>query len=134
GQLAFGETVAPVLLELGFGAVGLRSAGAEGALVHLAAQTEGARLRELRRAERAGVEAIAASDAQILVMQHHAVIGAIEAIDRADGHARRIRAVHACDRDRLLGARHAVIDRDDATAIYAPGHFVLVLAGRHAAV
>src|SRR5689334_24482082 len=52
-----------VLLELGLAAVGFRAAGAERALVHLAAQAEGARLRELRRAERAGVEAVAAADA-----------------------------------------------------------------------
>src|SRR5213595_2871377 len=99
----------------------LRSAGAERALVHLAAQAEGARLRELRRAERARVEAVAAADAEVLVVQHHAVIGAVEAVDRADRHARRVRAVHAGDRDRLLGAHHAVVQRDDAAAVHAPG-------------
>ena len=133
-QLALGEPVAAVLLELRFAAVRLGPARAEGALVHLAAHAEGARLRELRCAERAGVEAIAAADAQVLVVQHHAVVGAVEAVDRAHRHAGRIRAVHAGDRHRLLGADHAVVDGDDAAAVHAPGHLVLVLAGGDAAV
>src|SRR5690606_31767689 len=106
-QLAFGEAVAAILLELGLGAVLVGTAGTEGALVHLAAHAEGAGLRELRRAERAGVEAVAATDAQVLVVQHHALVGAVEAVDRADRHAGRVGAVHAGDRDRAL-AGHAV--------------------------
>src|SRR6185436_1018135 len=51
-QLAFGETIAAVLLVLGFGVVGFRAAGAERALVHLAAHAERPGLRKLRRAER----------------------------------------------------------------------------------
>src|SRR5439155_26821395 len=113
GQLAFGQAIAPVLLELGLAAVGLGTAGAEGALVHLAAQAEGAVARELRRAERARVRAVAAADADVLVVQHGAFVGAVEAVDRAHGHARRIGAVHAGDRDALL-AGHAVVQRDDA--------------------
>src|SRR5689334_21972059 len=109
-----------VLLELGFAAVGFRTAGAERALVHLAAQAEGARLRELRRAERAGVEAVAAADAEVLVVQHHPVVGAVEAVDRADRHAGRIGAVHARDGDRLLRAHHAVVDGHHAAAVDAP--------------
>src|SRR3954451_6541981 len=65
-QLARREPVGAVLLELFRRAVGLGAAGAEGALVHLAARAEVADLRILRRAERTGVEAVAASDAQIL--------------------------------------------------------------------
>src|SRR5207302_2082195 len=129
-----GQAVAAVFPELGLAAVGLGPAGAEGALVHLAAQAEGAGLRELRRAERAGVEAVAAADAQVLVVQHHTVVGLVEAVDRAHRHAGRIRAVHAGDRDRFLGADHAVVQRDDTPAVDAPGHFVLVLAGGDAAV
>src|SRR5260221_8425179 len=49
------------------------AAGAIGALIHLAARAEVADLGILRRAERAGVEAIAAADAQILRMEHDAV-------------------------------------------------------------
>jgi hypothetical protein len=41
--------------------------------------------------------------------------------------------VHAGHRDRAL-AGHAVVDRDDAAAVDAPGHLVLVLAGGDAAV
>ena len=111
----------------------LGAAGAERALVHLAAHAEGAGLRKLRRAERAGVEAVAAADAQVLVVQHDAFFGAVEAVDRAHRHARRVRAVHAGDRDRAL-AGHAVVDRDDAPAVHAPGDVVLLLAGGDAAV
>src|SRR5262245_30226839 len=39
-QLAFGQTVVAVLLELFLAAVGFRAAGTEGALVHLAARPE----------------------------------------------------------------------------------------------
>src|SRR5439155_23903443 len=124
GQLAFGQAVAPVLLELRLRAVGLGAAGAEGALVHLAAHAESAGCRELRRAERAGVAAVAAADADVLVVQHHALFGAIEAVDRADRHAGRVGAVHASDRHRAL-ARHAVIEGHHAAAIHAPRHLVL---------
>src|ERR1700704_4863524 len=87
----------------------------------------------LPRAERAGVEAIAAADAQVLVVQDDAFLGVVEAVDRAHRHARRIRAVHARHRDRAL-AGLAVVQRDDAAAVHAPGHFVGVLARRDAAV
>src|SRR4029077_14879581 len=82
----------------------------------------------------AGVEAVAAADAQILVVQHHALVGAIEAIHRAHRHAGRVRAVHARHRDRFLGAHHAVVDGHDAPAVDPPGHLVLVLAGGDTAV
>src|SRR5206468_12109645 len=133
-ELALREAVRAVFRELLLRQVLLRTARAEGAFVHLAAQTEGAGLRELRRAERAGVEAVAAADAQVLVVQHHTLVGAVETVDRAHRHAGRIRAVHAGDRDRLLGADDAVVQRDDPAAVHAPGHFVLVLAGGDAAV
>src|SRR3954447_14276317 len=62
-QLAFGKPVRAVFLLLLLAAVGLRTAGAECAFVHLAARAEIADFRVLRRAERTGVEAIAAADA-----------------------------------------------------------------------
>src|ERR1035437_9370017 len=39
-QLAFGQTVATVFLELGLTAIGFRATGTEGAFVHLAAHTK----------------------------------------------------------------------------------------------
>src|SRR5215212_446322 len=132
-QLAFGETVRAVLLVLQLGIVGLRAAGAERALVHLAARSEVADLRVLWRAERAGVEAVAAADAQVFRVQHHRVGRGVEAVYRADRRTRRVGAVHASHRDRAL-AGLAVIDRDDATTIHAPRHLVLVLAGGDAGV
>ena len=38
------------------------------------------------------------------------------------------------NKDKRFLARHAVVERDHAAAVHAPGHFVLVLAGRDAAV
>src|SRR5262245_9006761 len=72
-QLALGEAVAAVLREFFLGAVSFGAAGAIGAFVHLAARAEVANLGILRRAERAGVEAIAAADAQVLGVQHDTV-------------------------------------------------------------
>src|SRR6202008_1316311 len=114
-------------------AVGLRAAGAEGALVHLAARTEVADLRILRRAERTRVEAVAAADAEVLGVQDHGVGGRIEAVHRTDRRAGRVGAVHAGHRDRPL-ARFAVVDGDDAPAVDSPRHLVLVLAGGDASV
>src|SRR5262249_58836622 len=108
-----------------------RPAGAIGAFVHLAARAEVADLGILRGAEWAGVEAIAAPDAQVLGVQYHAVGGGIEAVHRANRLAGRVGAVHAGHGDRAL-ARLAVVDGDDAPAVDAPGHFVLVLAASHA--
>src|ERR1017187_3868374 len=110
-QLAFGKTVGAVFLELFLAVVGLWTAGAEGALVHLAARAEVADLGILRRPERAGVEAIAAADAQVLGVQDHAIGGRIENIHRADRRAGRVGAVHAGHGDRAL-AGLAVIERD----------------------
>src|SRR5438309_6354226 len=132
-QLAFGQPVAAVLLELGLAHVLLRTAGAEGALVHLAAHAEGAGLRELRRAEGAGVKAVAAADAHVLVVQHHAFGRLIDAAHGAYGDARRVGAVHAGDRDRFL-ARHALVQRHHPAAVDAPGHLVFVLARDRAGV
>src|SRR5690606_29176781 len=132
-QLAFGQTVRAVLGKLFGTARLLGPARAERALVHLAAHAEGARLRKLRRAERTGVEAVTAADAHVLVVQHHAFAGLIEAVDRAYRHTGRIRAVHACDGNGFL-ARHALIHRHHSPPIDAPGHFVDVLARGHAAV
>src|SRR5262249_42286971 len=114
-------------------AVLLRAAGAVGALVHLAAGAEVADPGILRRAERTGVEAIAAADAEILGVQHHAVGGGVEAVHRAHRLAGRVGAVHAGHGDRAL-ARLAVVDGDDAPAVDAPRHLVFVLAGGDASV
>ena len=111
----------------------LRPAGAVGALVHLPAAAEIPDLGILRRAEGAGVEAVAAADAQVLVVQHDGIRRRVEAGDRADRGAGRVGAVHAGHRDRAL-ARLAVVDGDDAAAVDAPGHLMLVLAGGDAGV
>src|SRR5688572_25219957 len=132
-QLAFGEAVGAVFGVLGRRGVGFRTARTIGALVHLAARPEVADLRILRRAERTGVEAVTAADAQVLGVQHDAVGGGVEARHRADRGARRIGAMHAGHRDRAF-AGLAVIDGDDAAAIDAPRHFMFVLAGGHAGV
>src|SRR6185503_10120368 len=132
-QLAFGEAVGAVLLVFRLRAVGLGAPGAEGAFVHLAAGTEVADLRILRRAERAGVETVAAADAQVLAVQHDRVGRGVEAIDRAHRRAGRVCAVHAGHRHRAL-ARLAVIERDHAAAVDAPRDLVLVLAGGDAGV
>src|SRR5450759_1470370 len=132
-QLAFGQAVRAVFLELLGAIVGFWAAGAEGALVHLAARTEIADLGILRRAERAGVEAIAAADAQILGVQHHRVRRGVEAVHRAARLSRCVGALHARPRVRTLSWL-AVIDRDDAPAVDAPRHLVFVLAGGDAGV
>src|SRR5499426_2362898 len=132
-QFAFGQTIGAVLLEFGQRAVCLRPARAVGAFVHLAARAEVADPGILRRAERAGVEAIAAPDAQVLGVQDHAVGGGIEAVHRADRLAGCVGAVHAGHGDRAL-ARLAVVDGDDAPAVDTPRHFMLVLAGSDASV
>src|SRR6185503_5541260 len=80
GKLALSKPVAAVFPEFGRREVRLGSARTERALVHLAAQSEGAVLRELRRAEGAGVEAVAAAYAEVLVVQHHALGGLVEAV------------------------------------------------------
>jgi hypothetical protein len=90
-------------------------------------------LRILRRAERAGVEAITAADAKVLGVQHHAIVGGVDGLGRAHRLARSVSAVHARHRNRPL-ARLAVIDRHDAPAIDTPRHLVLVLAGGDAGV
>src|SRR6187399_2930246 len=105
-QLALGEAVGAVFLVLRRAAVGLGAAGAE---------------------------AVAAADAQILGVQHHAVGGGVEAVHRAHRRAGRVGAVHAGHRDRAL-AGLAVIDGDDTAPVDAPGHLVLVLAGGYAGV
>src|SRR5690606_37716947 len=132
-QLALGDAVAAVLLVFDRRVVGLRAACTVGALIHFSARAEVRRLRILRCAERAGVEAVAAPDADVLVVEDDADLGLVDALDRADCDARRIRAVHAGDRDRLL-AGLAVVQCHEAAAVDAPGHVVLVLAGGGASV
>src|SRR5689334_6847086 len=80
GQLAFGQPVGTVFLELFLAAVGVRAAGTEGALVHLATRPEVTDLRILRRAEWASVEAVTAPDAEIFRVQHHRVRRGVEAV------------------------------------------------------
>src|SRR5882757_7448158 len=86
-QFALGNTVGAVFLEFLAAAGGLRAAaaGAIGAFVHLAARAEVADARVLRGAKRAGVKAVAATDAQILRMQHDAVRVRKDAADRTNG-------------------------------------------------
>src|SRR5262249_31959794 len=134
-QLALGEPVGAVLLVLLLRAVRAppRAGGAIGALVHPAARAEVADLGILRRAERAGVEAIAAADADVLRMQHAPVGGREDGARRAHRLAGRVGAVHAGHRDRAL-ARLAVVDGDDAPAGAGPRPLVLVLAGGDASV
>src|SRR6202165_1158835 len=132
-QLALGETIGAVFIVFLRRVVGLGSAGAIGAFVHLAARAEIADAGILRRAERAGVEAIAAADAQVLGVQHHGVRRGIEAVHRAYRRARRVGAVHAGHRHRAL-AGLAVVDGHHAAAVDAPRHLVLVLAGGDAGV
>src|SRR6267143_1054851 len=104
-----------------------------GALVHLAARAEVADLGILRSTERACIEAVAAADAQILRMEYDAIIGRENAAHRADCRAGSVGTVHAGHGDRAL-AWLAVIDGDDAPAVDAPRHLVLVLAGGDAGV
>src|SRR5262249_10363466 len=132
-QLALGEAVGAVFVVLLGGVVGLGAAGAIRAFVHLAARAEIADARILRGAERAGVEAIAAADAQGLGVQHHGVRRGVEARDRTHRRARRVGAVHAGHGHGAL-AGLAVVDGDDASAVDAPRHLVLVLAGGDAGI
>ena len=126
-QLAFGQPVSAVLFVFFLAVIGLWAACAVGAFVHLAAGAEIADPRILRRAERTRVEAVAAADAQVLGVQHDAIRGSVEAVDRTDRLAWRISAMHARHRYGSF-ARFTIIDGDDASAINAPRHFVLVLA------
>lgn len=66
-------------------------------------------------------------------MQNNAVICLIETVDRADGHAGRVRAMHAGNGDGSL-SRFAVINGDHAAAINPPGNFMLILARRYTSV
>src|SRR6516164_4670515 len=134
-QLAFAEAIGAVF-RIFLGATRrLRTAttGAVGALVHLAAGAEVADPRILRRPKRTGVEAIAAADALVLIVQYDAVFGREDAFDRTDCRARRVGAMHTGHRHRTL-AGFAVIYRNDASAIDAPWHLVLVLAGGNASI
>src|SRR5258705_3118872 len=102
-ELAGRQTVGAVFLVLCRGPIGFRATRAVGAFVHLAARTEVADLGILRRAERAGVEAIAAADAEVLGVQHHGIGGGVEAVYRAHGPPKRVGAMPAGPRDRALG-------------------------------
>src|SRR5260370_27393320 len=111
----------------------LRPARAKSVFIHFPARAEIAHLGILRRAERARVETITAANALILGMQHDAIRGRVNALDRTNRLAGRIGAVHTGHGHRTL-ARLAVIDRDNAPAIEPPRHLVFVLAGGRASV
>src|SRR5216683_8007868 len=110
-----------------------RPTRAKGAFIHLPARAEIAHLRILRRAEGARVETITAANALILGMQHDAIRGRVNALDRTNRLAGRIGAVHTGHGYRTL-AGLAVIDRDNAPAIEAPRHLVFILARGRAGV
>ena len=57
----------------------------------------------------------------------------VEAVNRANCHARCVRAVHTGDRDRSL-AGHTVIQSDNAATVHAPRHFVFVFTSGDATV
>src|SRR5204863_741929 len=86
GQFAFRKPVAAVLLVLCFRVIGLWSSRAECTFIHLAAQSKRAVLRELRRAERARVETVSATDAQIFIVQDNAFSRFVKAVDRTYRH------------------------------------------------
>src|SRR5690625_1645364 len=127
-QLALGNSVGAIKAELLRRAVPFRPARAIGTFVHDAARSELGCARVLGRPERAGIKAVAAAYAGLLIVEDHADIGLVDAICRADRDTGRICAVHATGGDGFLLARHPVIDGDDATPQHAPGDFVLVLA------
>src|SRR4029079_5664241 len=89
-RFARGGAVRAVLVVFGLRAVCLGAAGAVGAFVHLAARAEVADFGILRCAEWAGVEAIAATDAEVLGVQHHRVGGGVEAVHRTHRGAGRV--------------------------------------------
>ena len=66
-------------------------------------------------------------------MQYNAFVGAVEAIDGAHRHARRIGAVHTGDRDGFFTG-HAIVQRDHAATVHTPRHFVFVFTGCNAAI
>src|SRR5512135_101356 len=101
-QFALGNPVASVLLVLFLGPVRQRPSCAEGTFVHFAARAERALFGKLRRTEGARIKAVAAPDAEILVMQDDAVRGRVETVDRTDGRTRRVRAVHTGNGDGFL--------------------------------
>src|SRR5260370_34194051 len=111
----------------------LRPARAKSVFIHFPARAEIAHLGILRRAERARVDTITAANALILGMQHDAIRGRVNALDRTNRLAGRIGAVHTGHGHRTL-ARLAVIDRDNAPTIEPPRHLVFVLAGGRAGV
>src|SRR6201996_837148 len=82
-QLSFGKTVRTIFLVFLLAPIRFGTASAVGALVHFSARAEISDLRVLRRSERTGVEAIAATDAQILGVKHDTVIRRVDAIHRA---------------------------------------------------
>jgi hypothetical protein len=66
-------------------------------------------------------------------MQNHTFVGTVKAVDRADGHTRRVAAMHACHRDGFF-TWNAVVQGDHAAAVDAPRDFVFVFASRYTAV
>ena len=133
-QLALGKPVAAVLLELGLAAVGLGAAGAEGALVHLAAQAERA-VAAGTAARRTGRRRSSSRSRCTRPCRAAPRLPRSGRSSRPGTPPCRARPSSACRRPRSTSlARHAVVERHHAAAVDAPWHVVLVLAGRDAAV
>src|ERR1700730_2045310 len=120
-QLALQQAVCAILLVFldASGNFWSAAACAIGALVHLAARSEVADHGILRCAERAGVEAIAAADAQILGVEDDTLICRENAAHGTHGRTRRVGAVHACHGNRAL-AGLSVVEGDNAPAVDPP--------------
>jgi len=87
---ACAEMCSTIFFKFGLAAIGFWATRTEGALVHLAANTKGASAWKLRCTKRAGIGAIATTNADVFVVQDHTLFGAIETVDGANCHARGI--------------------------------------------
>jgi len=132
-KFTFSQTVTPVLLVFFCGVVFLRSTSAEGTLVHLASGSEVTCLRVLWRTEWARVEAISATNAEVLRVENHPLLCLVDAVNRAHCNAGCVGTVHTRNRDRAF-ARLTVVNRNDATPVDAPGNLVLVFTRGDAGV
>jgi hypothetical protein len=87
----------------------------------------------LRSTERTGIKTISASDAQILVVEHNAVIGGVKTVHRTDGGTRGIRAMHAGYGYGFF-TPFTVSDGDDVSPVHPPWNFMFVVAGRNTGI
>ncbi len=92
-------------------------------------------LGELRRAEGAGVAAIAAADADILVVQHHTLVGAVEAVapGQTAMEGASLQCMQATEIDFSPGTPSLRVTTP-AWRFTPQGHLMLVLASCDAAV